>query len=207
MPLPHSPIPIPAPITTLLQQLGVAWATLLERPRIDPTVAAHWDDLIYEWANTDDLPLFIRKGKYPRGSPRCHTSTKRVLTRCDNSPAQWAFTLAFDKQKPNISEIREYIERTSIPLAMILTTEEREITSLGCGLTPDFNMNSRSWKLGHIRPVGLRQRMQIEEFPISTLREHFIKLMSPSNMFAVPLEIGAIAELSPVIQAIAANNP
>lgn len=57
------------------------------------------------------------------------------------------------------------------------------------------------WKVAHIDAVGLGNRALVD-IGESTLRQHFRKLMTPSNMFVVPLKYAGLAELPEFCQAI-----
>ena len=60
------------------------------------------------------------------------------------------------------------------------------------------------WKVAHIDGVGLGNRTTVAELSESTLREHFRKLMRPSNMFVIPLKYAGLAELPEFCEAVGA---
>jgi hypothetical protein len=190
---------IPDKDMQLLRQFARAWSLNEARPRPKKATLNHWNTLIATWIEDDSLPLFIRKGSLRRGQNYEH-STGRFLIPVDNSPAQWAFSLALLGENPTIQDIRSKLANDQIPIAMILKTEEKKFAHLKCTLTSPANLNSKGWKLGHIEGVGLSDRTPITEQPIENLKQHFVKLMSPSNMFLMPLELAGLAEIPMVVE-------
>jgi hypothetical protein len=59
------------------------------------------------------------------------------------------------------------------------------------------NTATLGWYLAHKIDVGLNKKMF--DCALNELEDHFIKLMSVSNMFVVPKEMGGLAELKDFI--------
>jgi len=80
-------------------------------------------------------------------------------------------------------------------MAMILTATERENAHHRCTLNRCANPNAAGWKVAHIINVGLASSIALEQMPEARLREHFVRLMSPGNMFVVPSRYAGLGEL------------
>lgn len=63
-------------------------------------------------------------------------------------------------------------------------------------------VNQAGWKVCHIDPIGLKKRGAPGTSELSEIKDHFIKFMSPSNMFVVPLSHKALGELPEMINAM-----
>lgn len=124
----------------------------------------------------------------------------------DNSPAHWAYILALTGKQPDLDEIRSELAKDHIPVAMIMKKEEKVQAQLKCTRGAGFSLNELGWKLAHIEGVGLNDRAPITEQSIEVLKRHFQRLMSPSNMFLMPLKLEGLAEISAVIEEIQAFN-
>lgn len=190
---------IPDEDMQLLRHFARAWALNEARPRPGLASLALWKKMISSWIEDDSLPLFIRKSSLLRGQIIEH-ATGRFLIPVDNSPAQWAFSLALSGETPTIQDIRRKLAMDQIPIAMAMPAEEKKIAQLKCPLSGSYKLNSKGWKLGHIEGVGLNKRTPIAEQPIENLKQHFKKLMSPNNMFLMPLELAGLAEIPIVIE-------
>jgi hypothetical protein len=203
--LPQCPENLPPDISLLLKQIGEAWATSPQRPRLDKEIVSKWSSLLETWIASQDLPLLIRKSSESRGTEILHCSG-RSLIPTDNSPAQWVFSLALKEECPSIEEIRGLYKADQIPIAMALKKVEKERAKYKCPLTACVNLNRLGWKLAHIRPIGLKHHKPLAETPLEDILTHFHYFLSPSNLFVVPLSIGGLGELDQVTRAIAANN-
>ncbi len=198
--LPPCPRELPPELRTRVIDLAAAWARHPARPVPPDAVAAAWDATLDGWVRADDLPLFVRKHRGDRGHTLRHTSG-RVLVPVDNSPAQWTYALACRCVTYTLDEIRRLLAADAVAVAMILTREERAGAhyrrALGKGGTADAG-----WKLGHIDGVGLRTADAIQTLPIATLEAHHRRLLSPRNLFLIPLAWAGLAELPEVTAAI-----
>lgn len=204
-PLIRCPDRLPQDIVALIEQFGRAWADSPLRPRPSPAVMAQWLALLEAWVKDDGVPLFVRKHSANRGSVILHSSG-RALVPCDNSPAQWAFVMAAAGECPTLHDIKSMFAEDAIPVAIIQKAAERASAKQRCTLSRQFSVNHHGWKLAHIQQIGLNERTAISELPMERLVSHFRALMSPSNMFVVPLAWAGMAEVEPVIQAIIASN-
>ncbi|NTV47715.1 MAG: hypothetical protein HGB11_14620 [Chlorobiales bacterium] len=200
--LAHCPEVLPPDLTALVDSFGQAWAKSPSRPCLQAIAVAHWSELLAAWVAADDLPLFVRKHSNNRGSILAH-STGRTLVPCDNSPAHWAYVMASNGACPSLQDIRALLAEDAIPIAMIQKAVEKPSAQYHCTLARRFNVNDYGWKLAHIQGVGLKNRTHISALPLNRLTTHFLSLMSPSNMFVVPLAWAGIAEIEVVIQAVA----
>lgn len=197
--LPFAPEPPDKSISQKLSEIGQLWARSNSRPRILPAVAKHWDGLIDEWAESD-LPLVIRKGGGIRGGEIRHPEGRNVIL-ADNSPAQWAFTKAFERMLYTLNDITNLIRR-DIPFAFATKTSEKDHMTYKRTLAASDNLNKRGWKLCHVSEVGLRTNKPISQIPIEMLKDKFRLLLKPSNLFLVPLKWAGLGELDEVIAEI-----
>lgn len=204
-PLVRCPDRLPQDIVALIEQFGRAWADSPLRPRPSPAVMAQWSALLEAWVEDHELPLFVRKHAGNRGSVILHASG-RALVPCDNSPAQWAFVMATGGECPTLREIKSMFAEDAIPVAMIQKAAERASAKQRCTLSRQFSVNHHGWKLAHIQQIGLNERTVISALPMERLAAHFRALMSPSNMFVVPLAWAGIAEIEAVCRAVAVST-
>lgn len=168
------------------------------RPRLGPDVAIHWDQLIEAWADTVDLPLFIRKQQTESGDLLIHAATQRELAPCDNSPAHWAILSAFHMgTSATLDDVRAALaaHRISVTMAMSKTEIEESRIKGVLAANPDLNASEYGWKVDHIDEVGLKQRGDIREMPIESLKQHFKRLMKPSNIVLVPSKLKGLGDM------------
>ncbi|MDR1781259.1 MAG: hypothetical protein LBR50_11130 [Tannerella sp.] len=176
-------------------QLANAWKKNTSRPRPSQQICDDWDKVLEDWVNDPDLPLFVRKGN-ERGTVFKHKKTNRDLIPVDNSPAQWAFSMACDNKTPILKDLVTDLKNGNIPIAMVPCKSAVFRGSLAKSI---HNVNTKGWKLAHIKPVGLNTRQPVEDIDIDELKDHHKKLLSPSNMFVVPLKYSGIAEIDEFI--------
>jgi hypothetical protein len=177
----------------LLTHLGEVWARTPERPRIAEPVRLAWDTLIEAWLESD-LPLVVRKGGGVRGAELRHESGRRLIV-ADNSPAQWAFSRAFEGDTYDVNGIRLLLDRDEIPFAFASKTTEKSRMRYRRTLSARDNVNKHGWKLCHIDDVGLSTKTPLEAIGLEGLRGHFRRLLAPSNQFLVPLRWGGLGEV------------
>ena len=202
-PLPSCPDPLPEDLDRELERLASLWAKHSVRPRLDAAVARYWDDLIRSWSVDPSLPLLIRKKEkgVARGEVILHESGRKlVLTH--NSPASWSYMLAFAKAKPLLENIRSYLERDEIPVAMVVDRQMVARSRYKCSRVKAANPNILRWKVCHRRKVALRGRGTVKHRDIAYLQSHFRDFLAPSNIFLVPLELDGLGELLHFIRAI-----
>lgn len=185
---------LPEELVAHVKQIGLAWATSPLRPRIAQDARVAWGALIDAWAQASDLPLLIRKHADNRGQILVHSSGRELIP-ADNSPAQWAFTMAINGPCPTLEGIRALVAQDKIPVAMVLKKGERDAAAKRCLLGPTTNLNRLGWKLGHFEEVGLNTRTSLTDIPFDLLIRHFRKFMMPDNMFVVPVKWAGLAEI------------
>ena len=202
MTFPTAPVSLPGRIPELISEMARLWAETPERPCPPKNVLHHWDQLIDEWSTSDNLPLYVRKAKNNRGSIVTHATSGRSIVPTDNRPAQWAFVCAINGYIPNIAEIQTVIRQDTIPIAMIMNPAERASANYRCTLSKSVSPNTYGWKVCHVEGVGLANRRSLNEIDETVLQQHFRRLMSPSNMFVIPLKYAGLGELTEFCQEI-----
>jgi hypothetical protein len=190
--------PLPEDLIRPIREFAKLWRNSEHCPSIDDETQSHWSQLIENWMNDPHLPIFVRRKGMGFGVKIRH-SCGRELVFADNSPAVWAYSLALRGEKPNINQIREWLNQDTIPIAMIKTKEMSSNNGYQCVLSSKkCNLNILGWKLAHIDRIGLGQKGKLADIEIATIKKHFLKFMSPSNMFVVPKVLAGIAEISEV---------
>ena len=199
MPLPICSVEASPEIRRALQDLGRRWATDSSRPIIaEPTILA-WRQLIDDWIDDERLPLLVRKFRQNRGS-LIASGFGRQLVPTDNSPAQWAFAIAYDGICPAVADVAEWLSAGRVPVAMALSAGGEKDRAVFRGLRGRCpGTADGDWKLAHIEPVGLGGRGSLDSYSRSALERHFRLLMSPSNMFVVPAAWAGLAEVNEFI--------
>lgn len=191
--IPICPTRLPEDLTNPIQRFAAAWVASPLRPRVSQELAWAWETLVEEWILTPALPLYIRKSSATRGQVLTH-ATGRLLVPCDNTTAVWAFTLALEGECPSLQEVGAFVQARKIPYSFT-------------GLRGRFaQFYAAGWKLAHIMEVGLQTREQLERLPITTLEDHFRKLVLPSNMFAIPKAWAGLGEIPEIIEAIRSSG-
>jgi hypothetical protein len=203
--LSHCPTVLPPELTSLLEIFGRTWGESALRPQPTTEVVAQWSNLLAEWIAADDIPIFVRKSSDNRGSVVVHESGRSIIP-CDNSPAHWAYIKALREECPSLDEVRALLANDAIPVAMIQKAKEKPCARYHCTRPKNFNVNEFGWKLAHIEGVGLKNCTLLSSFPFERLASHFRLLMSPANMFVVPLAWAGIAEIEVVIHEIASSK-
>ena len=103
-------------------------------------------------------------------------------------------------ETPSLAWVNEQLAADAIPIAMILKATERARAQYRCTLNRCPNPNAAGWKVAHIVNVGLASSTALERMPEARLREHFVRLMSPGNMFVVPSAYAALGELPEICE-------
>ena len=200
---PRAPDALPTDMAELVRRLAHLWAEEPSRPRPTLQVLEHWDSLIDRWSCEPSLPLYIRKYDNNRGSVISHPSGRSIVPT-DNSPAQWAFAQAVLGERPSFGDLRRLIAADRVPVAMILPAKEEAAATYRCTLGKGVNPNAYGWKVAHVDAVGLSSRTDLLELPENTIQSHFRRLMTPRNMFAIPLRYAGLGELLEFCDAIRA---
>lgn len=197
------PEPLPHGLDEELKKIASLWANHCDRPRLSPIAAAHWDKVITEWANDPTLPLLIRKSQkgVARGEVIIHESG-RALVLTDNSPANWSYISAISGEQPSLSDIHLELTQDLIPIAMVVDREMKAHSKYKCCRVNAASPNSLGWKVCHKKKVGLGGRGKLEIRPLELLKDHFIRFLSPSNIFLVPKALGGLGEVEHFIEAV-----
>lgn len=188
------PEPLSREYLAHVERLGKALATAKWRPEPTKAMVNRWDDFIRDWSTNKRRPLFIRRRAAGRGSVIQHESGRQLIP-VDNSTAHWVYRAVLENREP---PKRIYI--ASIPVAMALTKDERR-NAIYNNINSKVRLGTEGWKLCHIDGLKLG-RGKLKSFPIDKLQAHFIRFLSPSNMFIAPLAQQGVGELDQVIQAI-----
>lgn len=199
--IPKCPEELPVELQQRMRDLSEAWLRSDLRPVVESGVARTWDELVQDWVNEPTMPLYIRKSQSNRGSLIKHESG-RMLIPTDNSVAQWCFALAYRGTVPRLQDVETWRSEDRIPIAHVLKTTERRVAEYHCtiGRALKPSLNDCGWKVCHIEPVGIRPKTPLPEISIDCLKEHFVRLLSPSNMFLVPKAWAGLGELPEMIE-------
>jgi hypothetical protein len=117
------------------------------------------------------------------------------------------FAQAVLGEQPSLGRIRRLVADDQVPVAMVLNATEKSKAYYRCTLGKVVSPNAYGWKVAHVDPVGLMSRTSIADVAEPILRSHFRKLMSPRNMFAIPLRYAGLGELPEFCDAIRAMLP
>ena len=175
-----------------IREIGELWRNSKYNPQIDNEVLNHWNSVIIEWSEDEEMPLIIRKDANKlKGISITHPSGRDIIVS-DNTFAIWVYNRVMNKITYNLGQLKEMLLGNEIPMVFMQTKEMMEKAKytkpLGSFSLPD-------WKLCHIEPVGFNSNKSIEELSIIDIKEHFKKYASPSNMFVLPKEIGDLGEI------------
>lgn len=203
-PIPRAPLVAPESIRTGIALAARAWFEDPDRPRIDVNVIRQWDELLQSWIESDDLPLLVRKARGNRGHTLHHQSG-RTIVPADNSPAHWTLALAFNACCPTLAEVGDAWRNDRIPIAMVLKADERLGAAYRCTRQSVQGPNDQGWKVAHVHDVGLGFTGNMQDLPLQVLKSHFLRFLSPSNMFLVPKQYAGIAEAPEFIEVFRAK--
>jgi hypothetical protein len=187
---------LPVEIVEAACELARAYATSSIRPRLPENVIQHWDSLIDEWSECEDLPLFVRKQSSDIGDLLKHTASGRGLAPCDNSPAHWTIITAFERGAEfTVDDVRNAIKNHGVPVTLAMSNAEIAEAKMKGVLAKQRNASKLGWKVDHIVDVGLKKRARIEDLPLVDLKHHFCRLMKPSNIVLVPSKLKGLGDL------------
>ena len=88
-----------------------------------------------------------------------------------------------------------------VPVAMVLKASEKVGAKYRCTRQSTPGPNQMGWKVAHIDDVGLGYSGSVTSAQIRELKKHFVRLLSPSNMFLVPKAYAGIAETPDFVEA------
>lgn len=203
--VPICPKQLPDNILKAAQLLAAAYWDSPIRPKLAEEVIQHWDELIDAWADDATLPLFIRKQSADIGSLLQHRTSLRPLAPCDNSPAHWVVVTAFSAGTNfSLSDIKAVIAKHDIPVTMAMSKADIADSAMKGVLakTKGLNASDYGWKVDHVDEVGLKQRLRIQEMPLTDLKDHFRRLMKPSNIVLVPSALKGLGDMPAFIRYI-----
>jgi len=194
-----------------LTEMGILWRDDPSRPEPSTEAKAFWSGLVAGWCAHDEMPLLVRKGG-PRGVIE-KLPSGRPFVRCDNSPAHWAFMGCYADQRPSLTEVFRQLAEGELPILMARARTEKALIEAGShtaygGFTSKSKYgqvnkftDGKSYKLCHIRPVGLGGRGEVEEFDEISLKDHMMRLLDPTNMIVVPLRYSGVGECQAFLDA------
>jgi hypothetical protein len=166
-----------------------------DRPRIDPGVESHWNQLIQDWITDRTIPLIVRKSSHEKV---CYwvDHPERRIAPSDNSPAHWVAIQCFNGTKPSIEEIRAAMTAGQIPMTMVLSKVEiARNPPFPVPLARLAHAGKNGWYLAHRKPVATGIPARLEDAKIEAVVEHFRRLMSPSNFILIPKQIAGMSDL------------
>lgn len=186
-----------------LSILGKSWYENPMRPKLEDQELAYWSSLVENWCNSPTMPLLVRKGAI-RAVERVHKSN-RIVIPCDNSAAHWAFMGCYLKERPSLDEVYEQIYSGQLPLSMARNRIEKSLIESGeaKGLAGMMNgslygntrnIDGKSYKVCHIKDIGMKKRGEAHTLPIELLTSHMKLFLDPMNMFVVPIRYSGIGE-------------
>ena len=175
-----------------IREIGMLWRNSEYNPQIDNDVLNHWNSVIIEWSEDEEMPLIIRKDANKlKGMSITHPSGRDVIVS-DNTFAIWVYNRLMNKVTYNLGQLKEMLLGNEIPMVFM---RKKEMMEKAKYTMPLGTFSLPEWKLCHIEPVGFNSSKTIEELSINDIKEHFMKYASPSNMFVLPKEIGDLGEI------------
>lgn len=186
----------------MIGTLGKKWRKSKQNKKLKHKLVLEWNKVLKEWIDDPSMPLVIRKSQKGllKGNVVKHKATGRELIRTDNSFSHWVYYHIWQSEKAfTLLELKEKLKKGDIPFVYINSLAQRKVIKYKM-LLGEYCINKFGLKLCHIRPVGINKRGKIEDMPIDDLKNHFMKLSFPSNMFTIPLSIGGLGEIDDFIQ-------
>jgi hypothetical protein len=164
---------------------------------IPKDICQAWDAVIKAWSEDASIPLIVRK---PTHEKVCNLvdHPERKLAPSDNSPAHWVAMKCLNGEVLSLDEIKQEMLSgdSQIPMTMILSKREMQSRlPFRLPLSKLAYAGKQGWYLAHRKRVGLGIKTKLEAEDLKKLKEHFRRLMSPSNFFLIPKTIAALAEL------------
>src|SRR5262249_48770305 len=157
------------------------------------------------------MPILVRKGGHRAIEGKL--ASGRKFSRCDNSPAHWAFMGCCADERPTLEEVARQLADGELPLAMARARSEKLLIEAGThvairgfisrsryGQVNKFT-DGKAYKLCHLKPVGLGSRGEVEEFGEASLLAHMRLLLDPRNMIVVPLQYAGVGECQAFLDA------
>lgn len=201
-PIPPCPKEFSDDLTLRVRQLAHAWANSPLRPRVSASIRHAWHQLLDAWIADDRLPILVRRMREGRGRAIPHPSG-RLIVPTDNSPANWAMTLALSGQCPSVDEVHALFDADAIPVAMAFKKQERPQARFRSTRARGAQLNQLGWKVAHVHPVGIGYKGSLITVPVQDLIAHFRNFLWPGNMFVIPMIWAGLAELHEVADVVA----
>jgi hypothetical protein len=102
---------------------------------------------------------------------------------------------------PSLDEIRALFSADRVPVAIVIKASEKVRAKYRCTRQSTPGPNQMGWKVAHIDDVGLGYIEALTAVHIRELQEHFVRFLSPANMFLVPKAYAGIAETTDFVNA------
>jgi hypothetical protein len=109
--------------------------------------------------------------------------------------------LALCGSRPSLNDVRAMFADDRVPVAMVIKASEKTQAKFRCTRQSSPGPNHMGWKVAHIEDVGLGYTDVLTTLPLSELQAHFVRFLSPSNMFLVPKAYAGIAETPEFVSA------
>jgi hypothetical protein len=190
---PDLPLAVRNTLRTLRADLEIAGLV----QRIPRDRASAWNAIIDQWADSD-LPLIVRRGGHAQMCMKIPHQGGRMLAPSDNSPAHWMVIQCYSNVVPSLDYVRAQFDQ--IPMTMRMSKKEASTCDYQIRLDDLSHAGSSGWYLAHIEPIGLGKIGPLEEAPIGKLKEHFRKLMQPTNMLLIASSISGLAEIDTFVE-------
>ena len=194
---------LPVTARQKLEEVADLWLNAPTRPQVLQSVLEHWDDVVHEWVENEEVPLLIRKKEPGRvhGEPFPHEPTGRMLVSVDNSPATWCFAAALRGEVWSCKELLLKLEVNEIPVDFLTAKDPAKYKGTLSKLKA-YNLNDLGWKVSHIIGVKLGTRGTITRNRLIELKRHTYNLLRPKNMFLVPKDgYDGLGEVKEVVAA------
>ncbi len=173
-----------------LAEFGRQWARSPYRPRPTEAALQAWDTFLNSWI-ASGLPLVLRDARRRHRRDTCSNGGEAIFA--DNTPANWAFSLALEGVVPDLCSWTSETIESHVPMSLIarLPGVKRDLNKFG-------------WKVCHIEPVPDRKRRKIGSAPMDIVEAAFRCFLSPRNVFLIPKSIAGAGELPEVVEAVRA---
>jgi hypothetical protein len=182
--------------------------------RQTPRYQEAWHEFFKQWSGDPKAPLLIRRSSplWIDERPDCS------IIFCDNSPAHWAMSKAFDDPPPPkfTLEIAWDLVRSEIPIFATISAKERaeiekdfsayrEIKALW--KEKKYNLADKNWRVDHIKNVGVKMRGDdFASLPRNKLKPFFLRLVSPVNITLTPKKLAGVGDMKEYLNLLQAER-
>jgi hypothetical protein len=186
---------IPSDVSDSLRRLSAS----LEAAGLIRTIpnSQAWDTVINEWQDAKDLPLLVRRGGHPEMCMNIQHRSGRYLVPTDNSPAHWLVMQCFSCENPSLAYVRSHVKE--IPMTMRMSKADSKDCDYSKTLDELDHAGSFGWYLAHVDRVGLGRIKELTNADLGSLKQHFVRLMSPTNMRLISRQVSGLAEIETFI--------